>query len=167
MRSRGIAAHGAEILFILDMTILVESILDRSTPLAARLERDEVVLDWEERRKSRQRTTTRRGRAIAIALPTGTVIRDGDILYAGETFYIIVEAKEEDLMVISPKSINEAARIAFELGNRHLPVSIQGDAIMTPCSRDTESAMEGLGVPYERKTGIFEPVRRAGHHVHG
>ena len=132
--------------------------------LPAHWQKDVVILDWEARRKSRQRMTTERGREIAIALPTGTVIENGDILFAGDSFYIVAEAKEENLMVISPKSINESAHIAFELGNRHLPVSIQGNKILTPYSLDAESAIKGLGVTYERTKGIFEPIRRTGHH---
>jgi urease accessory protein len=149
------------------MTIVIERILDRNSPLPGDMEKDVVVLDWEARRKSRQRITTGRGREIAIALPTGTILEDGDVLFAGDSFYVAVEAKEEDLMVISPKNINESARIAFELGNRHLPVSIRENTILTLYSHDTESVMESLGAAYERRKGIFEPVRRTGHHVHG
>lgn len=148
------------------MTIVIRGILDPDSPLPAHMERDLVILDWEARRKSRQRTRTERGREIVIALPTGTVLRHEDVLFIGDCFYIIVEAKEEDLIAISPKNINESAHIAFELGNRHLPVSIQGNTILTLYSHDTASAVESLGVTYERRKGSFEPVRRTGHHVH-
>ena len=43
------------------------------------LERDTVVLNWEDRRRSRQRIRTTKGVELGIALHTGTVMQDGDL----------------------------------------------------------------------------------------
>ncbi|MCL4496858.1 MAG: hypothetical protein M1467_01930, partial [Deltaproteobacteria bacterium] len=43
--------------------------------------KDVIILDWEERRKSRQRVISKGGIEIGIALPTGTILYNGDILY--------------------------------------------------------------------------------------
>ena len=165
MRTRGDPAHGAEILSILDMLVIEKSI-GADQPVPAHLERDAVVFDWEERRKSRQRTKTLRGIEIAIAMPTGTVLKDGDILFVGGSYYIAVEAKKEDVIAVYPRNINESARIGFELGNRHLAVSIQGDVVSTPYTQGVVDMLMTLRIPYGRKTEIFEPERLTGHHVH-
>jgi urease accessory protein len=146
--------------------MVIESVLDPDIPIPDHLEKDVVVLDWEGRRKPRQRAKTRKGLEIAIAMPTGTVLKDGDILFVGDSYHIVVEAREEDVIVIYPQSIHESARVGFELGNRHLPVSIRSDVISTPYSHDTEGVLMTLQVSYQRKTEIFEPERLTGHHVH-
>ena len=146
--------------------LVIEKTIGLDHPVSGHLERDVVVFDWEERRKSRQRAKTLGGIEIAIAMPTGTVLKDGDILFTGDSFYIAVEAKKEDVIAVYPRNINESARIGFELGNRHLPVSIQGDVVSTPYSHDTEGMLVTLQIPCGRKTEIFEPERLTGHHVH-
>src|SRR5437870_8271762 len=57
----------------------------------AGLERDVLVLTAEERRWGRRRVTTRAGRALALALPTGSVLVPGDVLYVGPGWYVAVE----------------------------------------------------------------------------
>ena len=146
--------------------MVIESVLNPDSPIPGHLEKDTVVFDWEERRKPRQRAKTRNGVEIAIAMPTGTILKDGDILFVGDSYYVAVEAKKEDVIAIYPQNINESARVGFELGNRHLPVSIRGDVMSTPYSHDTEGILTTLRIPYQRKTEIFEPERLTGHHVH-
>ena len=66
-----------------------------------------------------------KGRELALALPTGTVLADGDILYVGAGLHVTVEAEEEDVLVVPLGDAAAAAALAYELGNRHLPVSIR------------------------------------------
>lgn len=130
----------------------------------AGLERDSVVLNWEERRKSRQRLKTTKGIEIAVALPTGTILYNGDILYMNNNSYIIVEAAEEDVIVIYPDDMTKGAVIAYEIGNRHLPISINGDSIITPYNHVLEDYLKRESIQYKCRKGIFEPVKRG--HTH-
>ena len=129
------------------------------------LERDSVVLNWEERRKSRQRLKTTKGIEIAVALPTGTILYNGDILYINNNSYIAVEAAEEDVVVIYPDDMTKGAVIAYEIGNRHLPISINGDTIMTPYNHVLEDYLKKEAIQYEHKRDVFEPIKRG--HSHG
>lgn len=130
----------------------------------AGLERDSVVLNWEERRKSRQRLKTTKGIEIAVALPTGTILYDGDILYMNNNSYIIVQAAEEDVIVIYPDDMTKGAVIAYEIGNRHLPISINGNSIITPYNHVLEDYLKRESIQYKCRKGIFEPVKRG--HTH-
>lgn len=145
-------------------TILIEKIAEKETPLPVGAERDEVVMGWEERRRSRQRVQTAAGRELAVALPTGSVLDDGDVLYMGEGFYVVVEAAHEDVLVVPLDEVTSAAALGYELGNRHLPVSIDHGMLMTPYDRLIEEMLEHLGVPYERRREPFDPVRVVHHH---
>src|SRR5206468_1459338 len=59
------------------------------------LERDVLALTAEERRWGRRRVTTRAGRTLALALPTGSVLIPGDVLHVGPGWYVAVEAAPE------------------------------------------------------------------------
>ncbi len=129
------------------------------------LEKEVVVLGWEGRRKSRQRVFTVRGTEMAIALPTGSVLLNGDVLYADEARCIVVEAAPEDVLSVRPGSNVEFASIAHEIGNRHLPICIFEDSLMTVYDPFFEDFLKKTGVDYLRKKDIFEPLKRG--HSHG
>lgn len=129
------------------------------------LERDTIVLGWEERRKPRQRLTTKKGSEIALALPTGTILKDGDILYLDDRCYVTVEEAKEDVIVISPEDLEEGAAIAYEIGNRHLPVSIGKENIVTPQNPQMEEFLKKTAIRYQLRKESFEPTRKGHSHA--
>ncbi|HDY72137.1 MAG TPA: hypothetical protein ENH50_10790 [Nitrospirae bacterium] len=128
------------------------------------LERDTVVLNREDRRRYRQRIRTTKGIEIGIALPTGTLMQDGDVLYLDNDRYIVVEAEKEDMIVIFPENTIRSAMVAYEIGNRHLPISLKGGNIVTPHDRFIEEFLRKESINYERRREAFEPGRRGDHH---
>ena len=143
--------------------ILIEEII-RNVAIPPGSEPDLVVMGWQERRQTRQRVRSYKGRELALALATGTVLDDGDILYVGQDFHVTVRAAEEDLLVVPLTDASLAARTAYELGNRHLPVSIGEDRLITPYDRLVEALLEKSGIVCLREKGRFEPARMAHHH---
>ena len=129
------------------------------------LEKDTVVLNWEERRKSRQKVRTEKGTELVMALPTGTILRDKEILYANEHGYIAVEAAQEQVLVVDAKNIAAGALVAYEIGNRHLPLSLKGSSIVTLRDAPLEEFFLKNGIPYRLEKGTFEPLKKV--HVHG
>ena len=129
------------------------------------LEKDTVVLNWEDRRKSRQKVRTEKGTELIIALPTGTILRDGEILYANEHGYIAVEAAQEQVLVVDSGNIAAGAMVAYEIGNRHLPIALSGSKIVTPRDAPLEEFFLKNGIPYRLEKRAFEPVKKVP--VHG
>ncbi|HMK75628.1 MAG TPA: Urease accessory protein UreE [Thermodesulfobacteriota bacterium] len=129
------------------------------------LERDAIVLGWEERRRTRQRLTTKKGTEIALALSTGTILTDGDILYMDDRCYIAVEAAKEDVIVIYPEDVEEGAVIAYELGNRHLPVSIGKENIVTLQNPQMEEFLRKTAIRHQLQKESFEPTRKGHSHA--
>jgi len=129
------------------------------------LERDTIVIGWEERRKPRQRLTTKKGSEIALALPTGTILKDGDILYLDDRCYVTVEEAKEDVIVISPEDMAEGAAIAYEIGNRHLPISIENGTIATPQNLQMEEFLKKTAIRYQLRKESFEPTRKGHSHA--
>jgi urease accessory protein len=120
--------------------------------------RDALVLTAEERRWGRRRVQTRDGRALALALPTGSVLPPGAVLYVGADWYVVVEAAEEPVIAVRPRSREEALAVAFEVGNRHFTLAIDGDRLLVPDDTAMEHLLTRLAVPWSRTRGVFVPV---------
>ena len=136
----------------------------------AGLERDLLVLTAEERRWGRRRVTTRGGRALALALPTGSQLTPGEVLYVGAGWYVAIEAAPEPVLAVTPRSPEEALRVAFEVGNRHFTLAVDGDRLLVPDDPAMDQLLTRLGVGFERARARFVPIG-AGHrhddHAHG
>ena len=130
-------------------------------------EEDKLVLAWEQRRWMRGRFTTVQGRKIGIALPTGTTLAHGAILYVGADWYLQIEAAIEPVLEIVPSDYNEAVKIAFEIGNRHFPLALEESKILVPDDKVMVRLMDRLGAPWERRQAIFDPISNTQLNPHG
>ncbi len=130
----------------------------------SRRERDALVLTAEERRWGRRRVTTQAGRILALALPTGTVLTPGDILHVAVDWYVVVEAAPEPVLAVTPRSRDEALRIAYEVGNRHFTLALDGERLLLPDDAAMEQLLGRLDVPFERMLSVFVPLGVAHRH---
>ena len=132
----------------------------------AGLERDTLVLTAEERRWGRRRVTTRAGRALALALPTGSTLTPGDVLHVGAGFCVVVEAAPEPVLAVTPRSREEALRVAFEVGNRHFTLALDGERLLVPDDPAMEQLLGRLGAAFVRTRAVFVPVGAGHRHEH-
>jgi urease accessory protein len=128
------------------------------------LMRDTIVMTSEERRWCRRRATTAAGREIALALPTGTTLEPGAIIAIGSDWYLEVEAAPESVLAVNPHDRLDAIRIAFEVGNHHFPLAIEGEELLVPDDTAMEQLLTRLGAHWHRRRAIFKPIARG--HVH-
>jgi urease accessory protein len=145
-----------------DVPIVTESHVHATAQQLAELERDRLVLPAEERRWGRRRVRTEKGRDLALALPTGSVLTPGDVLFVGTDHYVMIEAAEEPVLAVTPRSADEAIRVAFEVGNRHFTLAIDGPRLLVPDDVAMEQLLSRLGVSWRRDRTVFVPVG-AGH----
>ena len=105
---------------------------------------------------------------LGVLFGDGTRLRDGDVLLADESRVIAVAVVPDDVLVLHPASIGAAAELGHALGNRHLPVIHDGDALIVGYTDVLEALMVKLGVRYERATRTLERpfVHAAAPHVH-
>jgi urease accessory protein len=126
--------------------------------------RDVLVLTAEERRWGRRRVVTRDGRELALALPTGSCLLPGEILCVRSDWYVEIEAAPEPVLAIAPRSRNEYVRVAFEVGNRHFTLAVDGDRLLVLDDPAMEQLVVRLGVPWQRATAVFVPVGQGHRH---
>ena len=129
-------------------------------------EADRLLLTWDQRRWARGRFSTSKGREIALALPTGTRLEPGHMVCVEADWYLTVEAVPEPVLAIYPRNREEAIRMAFEIGNRHLPLELEADILMVPDDAAMVRMLDRTGVPWGRRLAAFNPVPKSSGHEH-
>lgn len=149
------------------MNRVIEIFPARSWP--AERETDRVLIDYDRRFRRRIVLTTVAGAEILIDQPQAVRLRDGDGLVVGDGV-VRVCAQPEDLMEIHAHEDGELVRIAWHLGNRHLPVQLLGDRIRIRADHVIGEMVEGLGGHVDVIQAPFDPESGAysggGHHHH-
>lgn len=126
-----------------------------------------VALTWDECAKRLHRKVTEAGREIGISLPLNSSLRHGDILYRDDDSMIVVFVQPCDVLVVQPDSIRDLGRVAYEFGNRHLPLEVtdRGEIVLLP-DGPTELLLDKLSVRYEKVRRRFHPIPKGGSHRH-
>ena len=129
---------------------------------------DRVLIDFDRRHRRRILLRTEQGREVLLDLPQAVRLRHGDGL-AVEAGVIRVCAKPEPLLEIHAHGAAEMVRIAWHLGNRHLPVQLLGDRIRIRADHVIKDMVEVLGGQVDEIEAPFDPEAGAyagGHHHH-
>jgi urease accessory protein len=130
-----------------------------------------VVLDFDERFRRRVLLRTTDGAEVHLDLANPVRLRDGDGLGLEDGGVIRVVAKPETLLEITAASFHELARLAWHLGNRHLPVQFCGERMRIRADHVIAGMVLGLGAtitelqaPFDPEAGAYAP---SGEHRHG
>ena len=131
-----------------------------------------VTLAYHDRHRRRVRMTADDGKAFLLDLPQATVLRDGDGLALDGGGYIHIRAAAEsvaDLFCLSP---DLTARVAWHIGNRHVPVQVLSGGVLRILDDHVLAEMaRGLGARIVRCRAPFAPESGAyagggDHHGH-
>jgi len=128
--------------------------------------RGRLKLPFEARQKSRLRTKLESGEEVGLMLPRGEILRGGDLVTASDGRVIEIVAEPEKLLNIESK---ELAKIAYHLGNRHVPVQVAGNFLRIAADHVLEEMVRKLGASVSSIEAAFEPEAGAyagGHHQH-
>ena len=112
---------------------------------------ERIYLESDELLKRVLRVTSDHGHEYGISLPKGSEMKDGDILFNDGHNIVVISVKEDDVIVITPRDINEMGEIAHNLGNKHLPVQIEAGKIIIQYDYLIEKFLQDLKVNFERK----------------
>jgi urease accessory protein len=128
----------------------------------------ELVLPFEMRQRSRLRTALVSGEELGLFLERGEVLRDADFLLAEDGRAIRVIAKPERVLDIVCADAEALARVAYHLGNRHVPVQVGAGWLRIAADHVLRQMVEGLGATIVPREAPFEPEAGAyaGTHNH-
>jgi len=137
------------------MVIVREKLASRAAEAAGR-----VSLAYEYRQRSRQRARLDSGEEIGMVMPRGEILRGGDRVLASDgRVFEVVSAPERLLHVEAPS----LARLAYHLGNRHVPVQLGDGFLRIAEDRVLEDMLRGLGAKVTQVEAPFEPEGGAYH----
>jgi urease accessory protein len=136
---------------------------------------DTVVLDYDERYRRRVAMSGVRGLTFLLDLPEAVMLRAGDGLELTDGRIVEVVAAPEPLAEIRAADAAAITRIAWHLGNRHLPTELTRKALRIRRDPVIEEMARGLGAqviaidaPFNPEGGAYAsaPVHGHDHHNH-
>src|SRR6266699_337152 len=86
-------------------------------------------LDFDARHRCRIRLTAAQGEDVLLAMPKAVAMADGDGLQLEDGRWLEVRAAAETIVEIRHKDPHQLARLAWHLGNRHLPREIRDEVL--------------------------------------
>jgi urease accessory protein len=131
---------------------------------------DTVILTYVHRHRRRIRLVAASGEAYLLDLPRAHHLVEGDGLELEGGGYVCVRAAAEPLFEVVTASHSDLLRIAWHLGNRHLPVQIAGQRLRVRADHVIAEMVTGLGceivdleAPFDPETGAYAGA--AHHHA--
>jgi urease accessory protein UreE len=148
-------------------TLLVETVSRGAAAFDPSYRRDTLTLTWEDRARSHGRRRSDAGVEFALSLPTGTVLRNGDC-FVLDAVRTIVEVREapEPVFVIEPRTPQEWASYAYQIGNRHQLLMIGERDLVCPQQPGVQRILEQLRIPYTEASRPFTPAMQTTPHTH-
>ncbi len=130
---------------------------------------DVVLLPYDDRHRRRLAMKGERGQEFLLDLPEATALRDGDGLVLEDGRMVEVKARPEPLLAVAAKSAHHLARLAWHLGNRHVPAMIEAERILIRPDHVLAEMLAGLGAKVAAIEAPFDPEGGAyaqGEHGH-
>jgi len=129
---------------------------------------DAVLLDHDHRHRRRFLLKTISGAECLLDLPQATALRHGDGLKLEDGRILAVQAMPERVLHIHAHDEDALMRIAWHLGNRHLPVQLLGSHIRIREDHVIADMVAGLGGHVHVVEDAFDPEAGAyaGGHAH-
>ena len=134
---------------------------------------DNVVLDFDDRHRRRMAMTGTRGLEFLLDLENAVALRGGDALVLEDGRLIEVVAAPEPLVEIRGSDPHHLIRVAWHLGNRHLPTQIMPKGLRIRRDHVIEAMVQGLGArvieieaPFDPEGGAYAGPAHAEEHAH-
>jgi len=135
---------------------------------------DHLILTYDERHRRRLRYVATGGTTFLLDLPRAAVLRAGDGLRLEDGRIVSVEASPEQLVEVTAPDAGALVRLAWHIGNRHLPAQLEPDRILIRDDAVIVNMLRGLGATVRPVLAAFTPETgaynssgtTANHHEH-
>lgn len=133
---------------------------------------DTVTLAYLDRHRRRIRLVADSGQTFLLDLPRASHLAEGDGLELDSGGYIRVCAAPEPVIEITAQDRQALLRIAWHLGNRHLPLQVAGERLRIRADHVIAEMVAGLGgrptaleAPFDPEIGAYT-IAGPHHHDH-
>jgi len=128
---------------------------------------DTLTLAHDERRLRRKLLTLPKGEEILFDFPEPVTLDHGDRLKLEDGRLVGIVAADEPVYEIRGRDAAHIARLAWHIGNRHLPAQIEKQRILIRRDRIIRDMLIGLGATVAETVSHFSPEHGAYGHDHG
>lgn len=118
---------------------------------------DVVVLDAVARHVRRGRFTLQHGDELLVDFDKAVRLEHGDLLVLDDGRMAEVIAAEEDLLEVTGQSTAHLMRLAWHIGNWHLPAQIEDARILVHRDHGIRQMLESLGAHVQDVMEPFHP----------
>ena len=125
----------------------------------------ELPMTAHDRRRVRRIVDAPDGTRLALELATGCVLHPGQVLHREGARAYVVGAALEDVLVVRPRTVDEAARVGHLIGNLHRDIEVHGGEILALADAALEDRLRRGGVPFGAERRAFHG-RAPGEHAH-
>jgi urease accessory protein len=145
--------------------ILVRALPEDHHPHASDADTVAIPMTAADRRRVRRIVEAADGTRLGLELSAGTVLHPGQVIHRkGDREYVVTAAPEE-VLVVRPRTIEEAARLGHLIGNLHRDIEVYGGDLIALADEALADRLSRAGVPFERSMRPFEG-RATGEHSH-
>src|ERR1700732_929431 len=116
-----------------------------------------LTLDFDARHRRRIRLTADQGEDVLLDLPKAVAMADGDGLQLEDGRWLKVQAAAELIVEVRHEDPNQLMRLAWHLGNRHLPTEIRNQVLRIRPDHVIEDMLHGLGAELVKVQAPFQP----------
>jgi urease accessory protein len=127
---------------------------------------DRVVLDYDDRHRRRVSMRGKKGIPFLLDLPHAAGLHGGDALVLEDGRLIEVIAAAEPLLEIRCADLRQSVRLAWHLGNRHVPTQLLGASLRVRRDHVIAEMAIKLGAEVVEMKAPFDPERGAYAHHH-
>ena len=127
---------------------------------------DSIDLDFDQRHRRRITMHSNGGREFLLDLPKAVAIADGDRLELEDGSLIAVNARPETVAEVTASDVQHLTKIAWHLGNRHLPTEIMDGCLRIRDDHVIVDMLRKLGANVEIVEAPFQPEGGAYGHEH-
>jgi urease accessory protein len=116
-----------------------------------------LTLDFDARHRRRIRLTADQGEDVLLDLPKAVAMADGDGLQLEDGRWLKVQAAAELIVEVRHKDPIQLMRLAWHLGNRHLPTEIGDQVLRIRPDHVIEDMLHGFGADLIKVQAPFQP----------
>lgn len=126
-----------------------------------------LALEADERRIRRKALRLPEGEDVLVDFPATVTLADGDALQVQDGRLVGIKAAFESLYEITGRDRAHIVRLAWHIGNRHLPAQLEEKRLLIRRDHVIRDMLIGLGATVTDIEAPFSPEHGAYSHSHG
>lgn len=122
---------------------------------------DLLPIEWYETNKRILHKQTNSGKPVVIKfLNQSPDLTQDDVIFADGQCIVAIDIQPCDAIIIQPASMQQMAAVCYEIGNKHLPLFLQGDEVLVPYEAPLLRMLTAAGFnPLREKRKLLHPLR--------